>query len=92
MDVNIDDPGPGPRDIGTRIVHKWEPVQPGYFRQQAVRVVAGPGLGGDNTGIDIPSSGGAPRGHIHRQMTFNHEMNVVIEARTGQYLQAFSYR
>jgi hypothetical protein len=44
------------------------------------------------SGIDIPSYGGVPRRHIHRQMTFNHEMNVVIDARTGQYLQAFTYR
>ena len=47
------------------------------------------------SGIDIPAHGGPPRRHsrhVDRQMTFNHEMNVVIDARTGQYLQAFTYR
>jgi len=42
------------------------------------------------SGIDIPSRGGVP--HRKHQTTFNHEMNVVIDARTGQYLMAFSYR
>ena len=43
------------------------------------------------SGIDIPSRGGSPRSRPHN-ITFNHEMNVVIDARTGQYLMAFSYR
>ena len=42
------------------------------------------------SGLDIPSRGGIP--HRQNQMDFNHEMNVVIDARTGQYLQAFTYR
>ena len=43
------------------------------------------------SGIDIPSRGGSPHSKPHN-ITFNHEMNVVIDARTGQYLMAFTYR
>ncbi len=42
------------------------------------------------SGIDIPSRGGLPG--RNNQVSYNHEMNVVIDARTGQYLQAFTYR
>jgi hypothetical protein len=42
------------------------------------------------SGIDIPMRGGV-RGR-QNQIRVNHEMNVVIDARTGQYLQAFTYR
>jgi hypothetical protein len=42
------------------------------------------------SGLDIPMRGDIP--HRQNQTTFNHEMNVVIDARTGQYLQAFTYR
>jgi hypothetical protein len=37
------------------------------------------------TGVNLPSRGGEP-------VTFNHEVNVVIDAKTGEYLQLFSYR
>ena len=37
------------------------------------------------TGVNLPSRGGDP-------VTSNQEVNVVIDARTGEYLQLFSYR
>jgi hypothetical protein len=37
------------------------------------------------TGVNISSRGGDPD-------SVNHEANVVIDARTGEYLQLFSYR
>ena len=37
------------------------------------------------TGVNLPSRGGEP-------VTFNHEVNVVIDARTGEYVHLFSYR
>jgi hypothetical protein len=36
------------------------------------------------TGVNLPSRGGDPD-------AVNHEVNVVIDARTGEYLQLFSY-
>jgi hypothetical protein len=135
MGVNIDDPGPGPREIGIRYdpidtVSAAESVSQDKAIAAALSWIALPAnlqasahietrlvlftdenrysldSSGNKkyvlwrapawvvtiTGIDIPASGGAPRRHIHRQMTFNHEMNVVIDARKGQYLQAFTYR
>jgi hypothetical protein len=37
------------------------------------------------TGVNISSRGGDPD-------SVNHEANIVIDARTGEYLQLFSYR
>ena len=37
------------------------------------------------TGVNLPSRGGDPD-------AVNHEVNIVIDARTGEYLQLFSYR
>ena len=37
------------------------------------------------TGVNLPSKGGDPD-------AVNHEVNIVIDARTGEYLQLFSYR
>ncbi len=45
-------------------------------------------------GLNLPGSGGGRPAHGSNQNTikYNHEMNVVINAQSGEYMEAFTYR
>ncbi len=45
-------------------------------------------------GLNLPGSGGGRPAHWSNQNTikYNHEMNVVINAQSGEYMEAFTYQ